>query len=93
MLQTEYKFYLAFENSNCKDYITEKFFVNGLGNNILPIVMGARPEEYAKVAPHNSYIHVDQFKGPKELAEYLHELDTDDEKYNQYFRVRWLSFA
>ncbi len=22
----EYKFYLAFENSNCIDYITEKFF-------------------------------------------------------------------
>lgn len=31
MLRTTYKFYLAFENTNCRDYITEKFFDNGLG--------------------------------------------------------------
>ncbi|KAL8563208.1 hypothetical protein ACOMHN_029967 [Nucella lapillus] len=30
MLNTDYKFYLAFENSNCRDYISEKFFINGL---------------------------------------------------------------
>uniref|UniRef100_A0A1B6D299 Fucosyltransferase n=2 Tax=Clastoptera arizonana TaxID=38151 RepID=A0A1B6D299_9HEMI len=86
MLDEKYKFYLAFENSNCKDYITEKFFVNGLGHNILPIVMGARPEDYARSAPTNSYIHVDDFESPKHLAQYLNTLDKNDDLYNSYFK-------
>ena len=40
-LLQEYKFYLAFENSLCKDYITEKFF-KALEANIIPIARGAR---------------------------------------------------
>ncbi|XP_063976771.1 glycoprotein 3-alpha-L-fucosyltransferase A isoform X1 [Diachasmimorpha longicaudata] len=86
MLDADYKFYLAFENSNCRDYITEKFFVNGLGHNVLPIVMGAHPTDYAKSAPYRSYIHVDEFESPRELADYLHRLDHDDELYNSYFK-------
>jgi glycoprotein 3-alpha-L-fucosyltransferase len=30
MLSNDYKFYFSFENSNCRDYITEKFFWNAL---------------------------------------------------------------
>lgn len=86
ILDTDYKFYLAFENSNCKDYITEKFFMNALNRNVLPIVMGAPPEDYAAVAPYKSYIHVDEFESPKELAEYLHLLDKNEELYNAYFK-------
>lgn len=39
ILSRSYKFYLAFENSICDDYITEKFF-DILKYNIIPIVRG-----------------------------------------------------
>ncbi|KAI2808656.1 Alpha-(1,3)-fucosyltransferase 7 [Blomia tropicalis] len=89
-LNRDYKFYLAFENSNCRDYITEKFFVNGLGRNsddlnVLPIVMGGHPNDYRRSAPPNSYIHVDDFRSPAHLASYLKHLDKNDYAYNQYF--------
>lgn len=47
--------------------------------------MGAGPQDYERVAPYHSYIHVSEFKSPKELAQYLHRLDQDDELYNRYF--------
>ena len=48
--------------------------------------MGARPEDYERSAPFHSYIHVDDFEGPEELAQYLHKLDQDDDLYNEYFQ-------
>ena len=88
MLQKDYKFYLAFENSNCKDYVTEKFFTNALHNGVVPIVMGASVEEYAAIAPPHSFLHVDQFDSPAALAEYLKLLDSDDDLYNKFFHWR-----
>lgn len=85
MFEADYKFYLAFENVNCKEYITEEFYKNALSYNILPIVMGARPQDYKQNAPLHSYIHVEDFKSAMNLAQYLNELDEDDSMYNMYF--------
>lgn len=48
--------------------------------------MGARPEDYARVAPPNSYIHVDDFSSPKELARYLLYLDQNATAYGEFFQ-------
>ncbi|XP_040074117.1 glycoprotein 3-alpha-L-fucosyltransferase A-like [Ixodes scapularis] len=84
MLDRDYRFYLAFENANCKDYITEKLY-NALRHYVVPIVMGASSDEYYNAAPANSYIHVDDFASPRDLAWYLRRLSTNDTLYNQYF--------
>lgn len=86
LLRRDYKFYLAFENSNCRDYITEKFFFSALCNDIVPVVMGGRREDYEKVAPTNSFIHVNDFESVEHLANYLKLVDSDDTLYNSYFR-------
>lgn len=80
-LDQDYKFYLAFENSFCKDYVTEKFF-DILQRRIIPIVMGGA--NYSAIAPPHSYIDAVQYS-PRELAAYLKLLASDDKLYNEYF--------
>ena len=38
------------------------------------MVMGPPKKDYVRVAPPNSFIHVDDFVSPQKLAEYLHHL-------------------
>ena len=43
--------------------------VNGFPQGAVPIVMGGLSErDYSRLAPPNSYLHVDQFEGPEHLA-------------------------
>ena len=77
-----HKFYLAFENAFCVDYITEKVWLR-LQEGIVPIVLGGG--DYKSDLPVHSYIDVRDFSSPKALASYLHKLDNDDNSYNEYF--------
>ncbi|XP_064634590.1 glycoprotein 3-alpha-L-fucosyltransferase A-like isoform X2 [Lineus longissimus] len=86
LLDKDYKFYLSFENSNCRDYITEKFYLNGMQHDIIPIVFGATRADYERSVPKHSFIHVDDFKDLRQLASYLKMLDKNDTLYNDYFK-------
>ena len=77
-----HKFYLAFENSLCVNYITDKVWLR-LQEGIVPIVLGGG--DYKSYLPAHSYIDVRDYSSPKTLASYLHELDNDDNLYNEYF--------
>ncbi|XP_062415849.1 4-galactosyl-N-acetylglucosaminide 3-alpha-L-fucosyltransferase 9-like [Pungitius pungitius] len=81
------KFYLSFENSFHRDYITEKFF-NPLTWGSVPVVMGPPRHMYEGHAPAESFIHVDDFPSPKELAERLLYLDQNQTEYMRFFNWR-----
>ena len=74
--------FFSFENSNCDDYVTEKFF-KVLNLDVVPIVFGGA--NYSEIAPEKSYINAAGFESPKELANYLKYLDQNNTAYAEYF--------
>ncbi len=84
-LPSTYKFYLAFENSLCEDYVTEKLF-RPLYTEIIPIVYGGT--NYSRDAPPHSFINVEDYSSPQDLARYLRQLASNETQYNSYFEWR-----
>lgn len=72
-------FVLAFENSVCVDYVTEKFW--RMKHLIVPIVL--QRSIAAPHAPAGSFIAADDFDGPDTLAQYLKELMNNRTRYKE----------
>ncbi|XP_037554306.2 alpha-(1,3)-fucosyltransferase C-like [Dermacentor silvarum] len=81
-LERTYFYILAFENSICVEYVTEKLY-NALRHDIIPVVFGGA--NYSQVAPRNSYIDALSFKSPRHLAKYLIKLSKNYTEYAAYY--------
>uniref|UniRef100_A0A672FGL3 Fucosyltransferase n=1 Tax=Salarias fasciatus TaxID=181472 RepID=A0A672FGL3_SALFA len=66
----QYRFYLAFENSQYTDYITEKLW-NAVQGGAIPVVLGPSRKNYERFLPPEAFIHVDDFPTVRDLARYL----------------------
>ncbi|XP_054459578.1 alpha-(1,3)-fucosyltransferase 4-like [Anoplopoma fimbria] len=65
-----YQFYLALENSQHTDYITEKLW-NAVRAGAVPVVLGSSRQNYERFLPPEAFIHVDDFPTVRGLARYL----------------------
>uniref|UniRef100_A0A2C9KG95 Fucosyltransferase n=1 Tax=Biomphalaria glabrata TaxID=6526 RepID=A0A2C9KG95_BIOGL len=79
LLSSTYFFYLAFENSICKDYVTEKVFKLFPAAKVIPVVRGGT--DYRRYFPPETFVDASDFSTPEELAFYLVGLSKDKARY------------
>ena len=82
-----YKFYVAIENSDCLDYITEKVWVDSFYSGMVPIVWGTHTN-YSAHLPPKSYINCADFASPSECAAHIRAVASDEALYSSYHAWR-----
>ncbi|XP_066476256.1 alpha-(1,3)-fucosyltransferase 11 isoform X2 [Tiliqua scincoides] len=85
-LISKYKFHLAMENAICHDYMTEKLW-RPMHVGAVPVYRGS-PSVRDWMPNDHSIILIDDFESPKELAEYLHFLDSNSDEYLKYLQYK-----
>ncbi|KAK3769114.1 hypothetical protein RRG08_051574 [Elysia crispata] len=79
LLTKNYKFYLSFENTFCRDYVSEKFFNIFEDVDTVPVARGGA--DYKRLFPSGVFVDSSDFKSPESLGKYLHALARDEKKY------------
>ncbi|XP_031152472.1 alpha-(1,3)-fucosyltransferase 4-like [Sander lucioperca] len=82
-----YQFYLALENSQHTDYITEKLW-NAVRAGAIPVVLGPSRQNYERFLPPEAFIHVDDFPTVRGLARYLLMLRRNPARLRQHLDWR-----
>lgn len=65
---SQYYFYLALENSHCRQYLTEEVFYNAYSKGAIPIIKGPPTADCEKLLPPQSFLHIDNFESVEALA-------------------------
>uniref|UniRef100_A0A914H319 Fucosyltransferase n=1 Tax=Globodera rostochiensis TaxID=31243 RepID=A0A914H319_GLORO len=81
-------FYLAFENSVCRNYVTEKFW-NALRQLTVPVVFSRKALKGLNIPPE-AFVAADDFGTVEEMAKFLLELRFDQTRYLRFFN--WTQF-
>ncbi|XP_060603588.1 alpha-(1,3)-fucosyltransferase 7-like [Ruditapes philippinarum] len=83
----QYKFYLSFENSKCKDYVSEKYW-QALHRGQIPIVNWDLSTINKDIPIPGSYISVSDFKDVQTLANHIKRVSVNETLYNSYLSWR-----
>lgn len=88
-----YKFYVVMENSNCKDYITEKLGT-AIVSSTVPVVFAIKTDDeyipnYDKYMPSHSYINAADFASAKDLGQYLNYVASNESLYDSYLHYKY----
>lgn len=87
ILDHTYRFFLAFEQQLCTEYITEKFFDN-YNYNTIQVVRGGVPHNRPINTTKGVYISASDFDSAHHLGKYLKALSKDVTEYTNLLRKK-----
>ena len=88
ILNRTYRYYLAFENDLCDDYITEKFYENYQYDLLMVSRAGHPHRRPVDFIDKDAYIDTKDFKNPHELGKYLQNLSKNVTRYAEMLATK-----